>query len=176
MQTLRRLLALYVMFVCSYVCARDASEISRNTLNNSGFTEVWINPERIDQTAICKELQQRFTDQYIQRWTSELQSSTGKLRTYKIIKKDFKLERYLYLPSYLRIPITRLRVSAHGLRIETGRYTLPKTPGEERVCWNCKDYIEDELHFLFNCPLYENIPVRAELLAFVPPSIEPSII
>ena len=63
----------------------------KDTLNNSGFTEVWINPERIDQTAICKELQQRFTDQYIQRWTSELQSSTGKLRTYKIIKKDFKL-------------------------------------------------------------------------------------
>ena len=34
------------------------------------------------------------------------------------------------------------------------------------MCWNCKDYIEDELHFLFNCPLYENLPVRAELLAF----------
>ena len=30
----------------------------KDTLNNSGFTEVWINPERIDQTAICKELQQ----------------------------------------------------------------------------------------------------------------------
>ena len=33
------------------------------------------------------------------------------------------------------------------------------------MCWNCKDYIKDELHFLFNCPLYENIPARAELFA-----------
>ena len=28
----------------------------KDILNNSGFSEVWINLERIDQTAICKEL------------------------------------------------------------------------------------------------------------------------
>ena len=71
----------------------------KDNLNISGFSEVWINPERIDQTAICRELQQRFTDQYIQRWTSELQSSTGKLRTYKIIKKTSNLNCIYIFPA-----------------------------------------------------------------------------
>ena len=94
-------------------------------------------------------------DQYIQQWRQSLNESTGKLRTYREFKKEFELESYLKLPAHLRIPLTRLRVSAHHLRVETGRYTLPHAlPPEQRVCWLCNNGIEDEIHLLLICPLY----------------------
>ena len=56
---------------------------------------------------------------------------------------------------YNRVSLTKLRVSAHPLRIETGRYNLPNAlPPEQRVCWFCNNGIEDEVHFLLDCPIY----------------------
>ena len=47
-----------------------------------------------------------------------------------------------------------MRISAHSLAIETGRYTKPiETPKDKRLCFHCKE-IETEYHFIFNCPLY----------------------
>lgn len=55
----------------------------------------------------------------------------------------------------MRFILTRLRISAHNLEIETGRYTTPKTPLENRLCKQCNlSEIEDEEHFLINCPKY----------------------
>jgi hypothetical protein len=49
--------------------------------------------------------------------------------------------------------------SAHSLNIETGRYKNIIRP--ERKCTNCsKGDIEDEKHFIVDCPLYENIRVK----------------
>ena len=41
--------------------------------------------------------------------------------------------------------------------IERGsRYSSPKTPREERLCHSCSSHlVEDELHFLYVCPLYD---------------------
>ena len=49
----------------------------------------------------------------------------GKLSTYLFLKTNFRLEKYLTLlrPEY-RKPICRLRVSAHRLLIEMGRYII----------------------------------------------------
>ena len=55
--------------------------------------------------------------------------------------------------------ICKIRVSAHSLNIETGRYKNIIRP--ERKCTNCsKRDIEDEKHFIVHCPLYENIRVK----------------
>ena len=54
---------------------------------------------------------------------------------------------------YYRYIITRWRLSNHDLKIETGRYTRPKTPRNERKCILC-DTIEDEYHVIFSCPRY----------------------
>ena len=58
--------------------------------------------------------------------------------------------------SKLRKSLTRLRISCHRLFIETGRYSIPKIPVEDRLC---KFYnliqVEDEMHFLTVCPLYK---------------------
>ena len=53
-----------------------------------------------------------------------------------------------------RVAITRLRISAHMLEVERGRYLMK--PLNERKCKNCSmDEIEDEPHVLLRCSSYE---------------------
>ena len=59
-----------------------------------------------------------------------------------------------------RIIITKWRLSSHNLKIETGRYTKPPTPREERVCSECTSIVEDEYHVVFQCPLYRNVQAQ----------------
>ena len=48
-----------------------------------------VEPRIVDPQQICTELAERLTDQYKQNWQSELRETTGKLRTYKLIKEEF---------------------------------------------------------------------------------------
>ena len=63
---------------------------------------------------------------------------------------------------------TKIRISAHDLEIETGRYNRPiKTPRNERICKWCNlstgtSQIENENHMLFTCDLYA--PIRSKLV------------
>ena len=74
------------------------------------------------------------------------------------------------MPSYLlvdevpdarhRICLTRFRCSSHDLRVERDRY-LPaavKPPRHMRTCLICASQsVEDEHHFIFECPLYDSL-------------------
>lgn len=52
--------------------------------------------------------------------------------------------------------MSKLRVSAHPLRIETGRYCKPPLPPDQRICQYCTlGAVENEEHFLLECTLYE---------------------
>ena len=93
-------------------------------LNEAGFSYVWSNPCEVDPTQLIKAVHQTLHIQYIQEWNGLLAASS-KLRTYRLFLNTLKYEPYLNLPPCLRIPLARLRTSAHGLKIETGRYTIP---------------------------------------------------
>ena len=97
---------------------------------------------------------------YSKHWAVMMQSCTGKLRTYSQFKKQFALENYIIqFPLHLRRNFTRLRISAHNLAIETGRYTNNKVSSSQditkRVCFHCKN-IESEYHLIFECDLYND--------------------
>ena len=95
----------------------------------------------------------------------KLLNSSDKLRSYRLFKNIFKFEKYLthVVNAHDRINLTRFRISCHKLHIETGRYTIPKTPIDDRVCKNCNfNAIEDEKHMLLFCSKY-NFD-RAELI------------
>ena len=52
------------------------------------------------------------------------------------------------------IALTRLRIAAHRLLIETGRWVKPKPIAlEDRKCITC-NLIEDEFHSILVCPMY----------------------
>ena len=94
---------------------------------------------------------------YKQNWNSYMDSigDDNKLRTYKLFKKEFILENYVaQFPVIIRRNLSKLRISAHQLAIETGRHNKPqKIPIDKRTCFYCGS-IETELHFLLECALY----------------------
>ena len=54
--------------------------------------------------------------------------------------------------------MSQLRLSAHQLRIETGRYLQNRTDRAQRLCTLCdKSEVEDEYHFVIICPSYINL-------------------
>jgi hypothetical protein len=109
-------------------------------------------------------LRQNFLEYWQHKKSSGLVS--GKLTTFYKIKEYFRREPYLsVLNSDQRNLITKFRISAHQLRIKTGRYERKKNQAgkisilerEERVCLYCNlSKIEDESHFLLEFPLYNH--------------------
>ncbi len=83
-----------------------------------------------------------------------------KLCTYKKFKFDFRLENHLLtLENRVhQIAVSKFRISSHNLRIETGHYeTNPKLEPHERLCIYCdRQIVENEKHFLLECPLYDD--------------------
>ena len=84
----------------------------------------------------------------------------NKLRTYVLFKKNFQCENYIFAIENFqkRKYFSKLRVSAHDLHIETGRYKKPtKNPLNERICHLCNsNEIEDEYHVVIKCSYYNN--------------------
>ena len=101
-----------------------------------------------------------------QKWENALVSNGrdenkgNKLRTYSTYKNASCTEFYAKLNTrrdHRRI-LARFRSCNLPLAIETGRFTNPKTPLNQRLCRFCKtSAIEDETHFLIACDLYSDI-------------------
>jgi hypothetical protein len=86
-------------------------------------------------------------------------TDTNKLRTYKLFKKTFGVENYvLMINATKRKFFTQLRISAHCLRIESGRHTVPhKLPAHLRICQFCNlNEVEDECHLMLHCHNYNS--------------------
>ena len=99
---------------------------------------------------------------YKDYWHNSVHIKGGsKLSIFKSSNKQFVTEPYLYTIKCkkLRGSLAQIRLSAHPLEIERGRYARPPLPPEERVCTYCAKRgtkpIGDEKHFLLECPLYD---------------------
>ena len=99
---------------------------------------------------------QRLRDNFIQKWNEELNQSSRAI-FYKSIL-NFEFNPYLDLITVrFRVALSKLRTSSHRLEIEIGRWTRHvRTPIEDRKCKYCYT-LEDEYHFILECPLYSNI-------------------
>ena len=87
--------------------------------------------------------------------TSVQASASPRRESYKLMNPSLSVN-FVYtsqslIPEFQRIAFTRLRLMSHRLKIETGRWTRPVTPRENRLC-ECKA-IQSEEHVLLKCPL-----------------------
>ena len=125
-------------------------------------------PEYIDGQKLLSDLEYSLMCQkeqifFSKLWNDEISTKLDFLRKFKT-----KYEREDYLNTVKNFKhrkyFTRLRLSNHPLRIETGRYF-----GElrhERICKFCSlKEVESESHFLLFCTLYDHlrIPFYSEL-------------
>lgn len=91
--------------------------------------------------------------------------NSGKLRTYCKIKRNFVFERYLekIVNVRHRCAVTRLRVSAHKLPVESGRYK--NIAYQDRKCNLCSSTdVGDEYHYLMSCKFENLVELRCKFL------------
>ena len=99
-------------------------------------------------------------------WNSKLLSNRSivnnnggnKLRTYRMFKENYQTENYVkstHISRRNRSALAKFRKGVAPLRVETGRYESLQLG--QRVCFNCKNSVEDERHVLIDCPIYEGI-------------------
>jgi hypothetical protein len=69
------------------------------------------------------------------------------------ITKSFNYEDKVIRNTVIPYEIKNFK-SVHQLSIETGRYCNPGIAKERRFCYHC---IEEDEHFLLECPLYKHI-------------------
>ena len=129
----------------------------RDLLQSLGFNDVWLFQGVGHISIFLSSVKQRINDVFVQNWYSELQDST-RARSY-ILFAEFKLQKYLKCINIekFRIALSRLRMSSHRLENEKGRWHKPTAiPLNDRKCKHC-NILEDEFHFILECPLYQEL-------------------
>ena len=120
------------------------------SLYRSGHTDTWYSTGNF----FCKTL----------NIDMNLSKTFGRNKFKNELRKTFTTEKYFELKNIVnRSIVTKFRISAHRLRIETGRYerirnsqgNLGMLDRGERICLHCTlNEVEDESHMLFKCPIY----------------------
>ena len=115
-----------------------------------------FNPDILD-IAMVKSYVSSMKQEYISHWQNTVQHSQ-KLEFYRSLKTDHTTSSYLDLirGTAGRRALIKLRISNHKLMIGIGRYN--QTTKDNRYCPFCgSNLIEDEVHFLFQCPTHSMI-------------------
>ena len=111
-----------------------------------------------NKDTIKKNVKSKFKEKM---WCDKELEEKRKLRYYKdVINPNLEDQNYLsVLPSVnKKISIAKIRTNSHELHNETGCWSIPKTPWDERVCHLCDTKkVEDENKFLLDCPAYAQI-------------------
>ena len=100
---------------------------------------------------------------YQSRILSEECNLLPKLRTFVLFKDFQNPASYIGKPLnfYSRRQMAKLRLGCLPLRLETGRYAVPRVPEHQRICLvnqECTSHgeVESESYFLFFCKAYQN--------------------
>ena len=84
-------------------------------------------------------------------------ASNRELKFYNTFKRDTMSTEFIDAiknPLH-RSAINKFRQGNHRLRIETGRYAVPKTSEHLRICSLCQaSEVENECHVMFSCTLW----------------------
>jgi hypothetical protein len=88
-----------------------------------------------------------------------LNGNNSKLDIYFSLKNCFDREKYTQINDFkIRQSLCKLRISSHPLRIEEARHHQNRLDRSERLCQNCSlEKIENEQHFLLECPLHNTL-------------------
>ena len=119
-----------------------------------GMERLLHNVKEININQFQDECKKKLKEKFVQEWKEQLRKRNTKLEIYEQIKDKFEREPYLkdVTNFQLRKTITKFRCSDHKLEIEIGRHN--NIPRENRFCKTCLTDIENEMHFLCNCPRY----------------------
>lgn len=128
-------------------------------LCTNGFGHVWISQGVGNRKAFLSEFKQRMCDCAKQNWSSKL-SDSERYNLYCSFKSSLEREQYFDIVTshYVRNMYTKFRLNVSDLNCNKYRYKLHSP--ELKTCHFCPESQEDEMHFLFFCPLYTNLRTK----------------
>ena len=128
----------------------------RLLLCNTGYADIWRAQGVFDPNAFCEAFKVRLYDIFRQEWSARI-STTSKAKFFLAINNTHTFYSVLDIveDQKHRKALSRLVGSSHSLGVETGRWTSPTTPLQDRKCRICNK-IDDEYHFLLECKSYEH--------------------
>ena len=97
------------------------------------------------------------------------QNATKLMHYFEKLNPDLSLHSVYstnsYIPDYLRVSFSRLRLMSHSLKVETGRWS--RVPREQRLCDRCDaQHLQDEEHVVLTCSATQHIRNRYGMLNF----------
>ena len=116
------------------------------------------------EKSVCHYVKRGLQNVFMRYWGEQFQPDKygGKLRIFKKVKKHFEPEKYLFEITNFkhRQAVTKLRITAHKLTVETGRYN--NTP-YNNICRFCDlNEVGDEHHFLMSCKNIKLLSLRSK--------------
>ena len=136
----------------------------KSIMGKLNLNRYFENPSEISTNSFKQICTDKLEKRFQQEWQILLNNQTGTLRFYKTVKQEFEKEKYLdNITCYqLRKIVTKFRCSDHRLEIQRGRQGRVRIDPENRICQICRENVENETHFLAECPLY--ITLRSKYL------------
>ena len=125
--------------------------------------------DELDKDSFIDDMKECTERCYEERWLnivnkdcSKSKKGKNKLRTYNKFKKNFRSELYVYviMPKSHRSAYAKFRCGTAPIKLEVGRYEGLDV--KDRICPLCHNGVEDEMHVLLECNVYNDI--RCELL------------
>ena len=123
----------------------------KDLLEKNGFGYVWINQGVTFKKSFLKSLRQRLIDQFWQTWHEKI-NERPRFNQYKELKENHDSELYL-----TAITVTKFRKIYTKLRLGILDLQNNKAFYDENInttCPTCKQKVENEIHFLLECPSY----------------------
>ena len=148
------------------------SSETKSIFNDCNYSELFESNCSFNLKEVVSKMTEIFKTKQSEFLSAEC-AEKPKLRTFNVFK-DFHVK-----PAYISKPLTfhqrrmmaKTRLGCLPIRIETGRYSIPKLPEIERKCLVCKnvrqsidhdpldgpnfDPVESEVHYLFTCGAYK---------------------
>jgi hypothetical protein len=94
-------------------------------------------------------------------WCDNELEGKRKLRYYKeVINPSRENQKHLSVMTSVnkKINIVKIRINFHKLHSESGSWTIPKMPWDERIYHLCDTkWVEEKIHFLLECSQYTHI-------------------
>eukprot|EP00745_Piridium_sociabile_P014995 TRINITY_DN220_c0_g1_i2.p1 TRINITY_DN220_c0_g1~~TRINITY_DN220_c0_g1_i2.p1 ORF type:complete len:782 (+),score=58.82 TRINITY_DN220_c0_g1_i2:69-2414(+) len=131
----------------------------RKCLYSYGFAYVWENQGVENIIEFIKCFKQRIIDCRWQGWHDHIQNS-DRFAEYKMFKSINGVEPYIeiVLNRYVKSALTKLRFSVSDIACHRFRYSERGT--DKILCRLCQASEEDEIHFMFCCPVLQDLRIR----------------
>ena len=135
--------------------------------------DIFLSNSTFELKSKIVQISSEFNTKQVEYLRQECQDKP-KLRTFNLFKMFQETPAYITKPLsfHLRRIVAKTRLGCLPLRLETGRYSIPRLPENQRICLVCKtpeqgqlvtvdnateaddEPIESEIHFMFQCSGY----------------------